>query len=81
MTFTRFSVEPIMPTFQVGGKRWPGAFLSFFLFLHAGDIAFSIPAHRLSYVPPGRSGSSSPVPAYSGSNPELQVSGLFQNHR
>ncbi|XP_003368648.1 hypothetical protein Tsp_14479, partial [Trichinella spiralis] len=24
------------------------------------------------FVPPGRSGSSSPVPAYSGSNPELQ---------
>ncbi|KRX29484.1 hypothetical protein T05_7765, partial [Trichinella murrelli] len=41
----------------------------------------SFPAHLLSYVPPGRSGSSSPVPAYSGSNPELQVSGLFQNHR
>ncbi|KRX71782.1 hypothetical protein T06_3165 [Trichinella sp. T6] len=37
--------------------------------------------HLHSYVPPGRSGSSSPVPAYSGSNPELQVSGLFQNHR
>ncbi|KRZ50338.1 hypothetical protein T02_11456 [Trichinella nativa] len=29
-----------------------------------------VPAHRLSYVPPGRSGSSSPVPAYSGSSPE-----------
>ncbi|KRZ17369.1 hypothetical protein T11_14827 [Trichinella zimbabwensis] len=39
------------------------------------------PAHRLSYVPPGRSGSSSPVPAYSGSSPESRVSGLFQNHK
>ncbi|KRY16074.1 hypothetical protein T12_12932 [Trichinella patagoniensis] len=35
----------------------------------------------LSYVPPGRSGSSSPVPAYSGSSPESRVSGLFQNHK
>ncbi|KRX78397.1 hypothetical protein T06_1890 [Trichinella sp. T6] len=40
-----------------------------------------IPAHRLSYVPPGRSGSSCPVPAYSGSSPESRVSGLFQNHK
>ncbi|KRX30540.1 hypothetical protein T05_2604, partial [Trichinella murrelli] len=35
-------------------------------------ILFSVPSHLHSYVPPGRSGSSSPVPAYSGSNPELQ---------
>ncbi|KRY09095.1 hypothetical protein T12_4305 [Trichinella patagoniensis] len=38
-------------------------------------------SHRLSYVPPGRSGSSSPVPAYSGSSPESRVSGLFQNQK
>ncbi|KRX70664.1 hypothetical protein T12_2395 [Trichinella patagoniensis] len=37
--------------------------------------------HRLSYVPPGRSGSISPVPAHSESSPESQVSGLSQNHR
>ncbi|KRX85566.1 hypothetical protein T06_9467 [Trichinella sp. T6] len=42
---------------------------------------FFMLAILLTYVPPGRSGSSSPVPAYSGSNPELQVSGLFRNHR
>ncbi|KRX31534.1 hypothetical protein T05_4512, partial [Trichinella murrelli] len=51
------------------------------LFPHAGDIAFSIPAHRLSYVPPGRSGSISPKPAHSENSPESQVSGLSQNHR
>ncbi|KRZ75171.1 hypothetical protein T10_3980 [Trichinella papuae] len=37
------------------------------------DIVFSVPAHRFSYVPPGRSGSSSPVPAYSGSSPESRI--------
>ncbi|KRX77323.1 hypothetical protein T06_13183 [Trichinella sp. T6] len=37
------------------------------------SILFTVPAHRLSYVPPGRSGSSSPVPAYSGSSPESQI--------
>ncbi|KRZ15422.1 hypothetical protein T11_1004 [Trichinella zimbabwensis] len=33
------------------------------------------------YVPPGRSGSSSSVPAYSGSSPESRLSGPFQNHK
>ncbi|KRY41537.1 hypothetical protein T01_7851 [Trichinella spiralis] len=43
-------------------------------------VPFGLP-HRLSYVPPGRSGSSSPVPANSGNSPESRVSGLFQNHK
>ncbi|KRZ51172.1 hypothetical protein T02_4669, partial [Trichinella nativa] len=36
-------------------------------------VSTCVPAHRLSYVPPGRSGSSSPVPAYSGSSPESRL--------
>ncbi|KRX25370.1 hypothetical protein T07_4533, partial [Trichinella nelsoni] len=40
-----------------------------------------VPPHRPSYLPPGRSGSSSPVPAYSVSIPESRVSGLFENHK
>ncbi|KRZ64768.1 hypothetical protein T10_10119 [Trichinella papuae] len=43
-------------------------------------IVFSVPArkYRLSYVPPGRSGNSSPVQLYSGSSPKSQVSGRFK---
>ncbi|KRY41286.1 hypothetical protein T01_13519 [Trichinella spiralis] len=105
MTFSRFSVEPIVPTFQVvigsdiyitciqiGSRssvihscrkyrnraaKVPVVPVSSSLTL----VSISVPAHRLSYVLPGRSGSSSPVPAYSGSSPESRVSGLFQNHR
>ncbi|KRX88984.1 hypothetical protein T4E_3890 [Trichinella pseudospiralis] len=40
-----------------------------------------IPAHRRFYVPPGKSGSSIVVPAYSGRSPESRLSELFQNHR
>ncbi|KRX30663.1 hypothetical protein T05_4620 [Trichinella murrelli] len=97
MTFTRFSVEPIMPTFQVVirsniyimyiSKRQTfivpaSSRLTPVSSCGTGRKAVArIPAHRLSYVPPGRSESSCPVPAYSGNSPESRVSGLFQNHK
>ncbi|XP_003382333.1 chlorate reductase subunit beta [Trichinella spiralis] len=54
-----------------------------FLFLLGFDISFLSPAHPLSYVPLGRSGISSPVPAYLESGPEWQimVSGLRSTTR
>ncbi|KRZ87121.1 hypothetical protein T08_11450 [Trichinella sp. T8] len=55
------------------------SYLSYCLFF--SSTSCFVPTHRLSYVLPGRSGSSSPVPAYSGSSPESRVSGLFQNHK
>ncbi|KRZ64604.1 hypothetical protein T08_9500 [Trichinella sp. T8] len=53
-------------------------FGAIFVSIHCNVLNFT---YTLSYVPPGRSGSSSPVPAYSGSSPESRVSGLFQNHK
>ncbi|KRX70313.1 hypothetical protein T06_5262 [Trichinella sp. T6] len=99
MTFTRFSVEPTVPTFQVSGSRssvihscrkyWNKAptvpvvpassSLTPVSTCGTGRKAVArIPAHRHAYVPPGISGSSSPVPAYSGSSPESRYQGCFK---
>ncbi|KRX62473.1 hypothetical protein T09_3281 [Trichinella sp. T9] len=108
MTFIRFSVEPIMPTFQVA--ICPKTYITYIpmrqSFITANgpvvpassrltpvstcgtgrkavarSILISAPAHRLSYVPPWRSGSSNRVPAYSGSSPESGMSRVLQNHK
>ncbi|KRY98416.1 hypothetical protein T11_17077 [Trichinella zimbabwensis] len=70
MSFTRFSVEPIMPAFQV--VIGPNIYIVYI------PKRQSLTGHPLllKILNP-----SSPTFPYSGSSPESRVSGPFQNHK